>query len=248
MLENQVVIVTGGSRGIGRAISLKLASVGADVVILYAGNQVKAEETVSEISQLGRKSLALQVDVSDADQVNQAFQEVMKLFGKIDVLINNAGITKDNLVMRMNEEDWNRVMDVDLKGVFLCSKAVMRPMMKQRKGRIINISSVVGVAGNPGQANYAAAKAGVIGLTKTLAKELASRNITVNALAPGFIETDINSDLSKKQSWREETMKLIPLRRAGTPEDVSEVVLFLASESSRYITGQTIHVDGGMII
>jgi 3-oxoacyl-[acyl-carrier protein] reductase len=246
MLTGQVAVVTGGSRGIGRAIAVALAQSGADVVIFYAGNHTAAEETVSEIQKAGRKGLALQVDVSKAEQVDNAFKQVLEEFGRVDILVNNAGITRDNLLMRMKEEDWDQVIDTNLKGVFLCTKAVTRAMIKQRRGRIINISSVVGVIGNPGQANYVAAKAGVIGFTKTMAKELASRGITVNAIAPGFIETDMTAVLDEQ--YKKAMLELIPLGRFGKAEDVAEAVKFLASDAASYITGQTLHVDGGMVM
>lgn len=245
MLTEQVAIVTGGSRGIGRAISIKLAESGADVVIFYAGNQQKAEETVAEIEQLGRRALALQVDVASSEQVNAAFKQVISSFGRIDILVNNAGITRDNLAMRLKEEDWDQVIDTNLKGVFLCSKAAIRPMMKQRKGRIINISSVVAVMGNPGQANYCAAKAGVIGLTKSMAKELAARQITVNAIAPGFIDTDMTDVLA--DDLKQQILSGIPLARFGDANDIAEAVNFLAGAGAGYITGQTLNVDGGMV-
>lgn len=244
MLNGQVAVVTGGSRGIGRVVAVTLAKAGADVVIFYAGNQTAAEETVAAIQQTGQKGLALQVDVANAEQVNEAIQKVVKSFGKIDILVNNAGITRDNLLMRMKEEDWDAVVNTNLKGVFLCTKAVTRPMLKQRRGRIINISSVVGITGNPGQANYVAAKAGVIGFTKTCAKELASRNITVNAIAPGFITTDMTDKLP--QEVQESILQTIPLGKFGSPEHIAEAVKFLASDAAEYITGQTLQVDGGM--
>lgn len=246
MLKDKVALVTGGSRGIGRAIALFLAEAGADVAINYSGNEAKALEVVAEIEKLGRRGIAIQANVANGEQVEQMVSQVLDTFGKLDILVNNAGITRDNLIMRMKEEDWDQVIDTNLKGVFLCSKAVTRPMMKQRSGRIINISSVVGVAGNAGQANYVAAKAGVIGLTKTTAKELASRGITVNAVAPGFIETDMTDVLG--ENIREELMKAIPLARLGKPEDIARAVRFLASSDAEYITGQVIHVDGGMVM
>lgn len=245
MLTDKVAVVTGGSRGIGRSIALDLAKEGAKVVLFYAGNHGAAEETVSAITDLGTEAAAFQVNVADAEQVDHAFKQVIKQFGRIDILVNNAGITRDNLLMRIKEEDWDQVVDTNLKGVFLCCKAVIRPMMKQRVGRIINISSVVGVSGNPGQANYVAAKAGVIGLTKTMAKEFASRNITVNAIAPGFIQTDMTSVLDEKV--KEATLASIPLGRFGSAEEIASTVSFLASDKASYITGQTLHVDGGLV-
>lgn len=239
-------MVTGGSRGIGQAISVSLAKAGADVAVLFAGNQKAAEETAKQIEETGRKALLIQADVSDASQVDAAVKQVLGQFGRIDILVNNAGITRDNLMLRMKESDWDQVVDTNLKGVFLCTKAVTRPMLKQRFGRIINISSVVGLAGNPGQANYVAAKAGVLGLTKSTAKELASRGITVNAVAPGFIETDMTAKLD--EDLQQEMRKQIPLARLGTPDDVAAAVRFLASEDAAYITGQTLSVDGGMVM
>ncbi|TCS93110.1 3-oxoacyl-[acyl-carrier-protein] reductase [Hazenella coriacea] len=244
-MSGKVAVVTGGSRGIGRAISVALAQAGADVVVFYAGNQAAAEETVATIKELGRQALALQVDVSKSAEVDAAFKQVLANFGRIDILVNNAGITRDQLLMRMKETEWDQVMDTNLKGVFLCTKAVTRPMLKQRSGRIINISSVVGVSGNPGQANYAAAKAGVIGLTKTTAKELANRGITVNAVAPGYIETDMTDVLDHEV--KKQMLTSIPMGRPGSAEDVATTVQFLASDTAGYITGQTIHVDGGMV-
>jgi 3-oxoacyl-[acyl-carrier protein] reductase len=245
MLAGKVAVVTGGSRGIGRAIALDLAKEGANVAILYAGNHTAAEETVAEIKQLGVEASSSQVNVANQEQVDLAFKQLLKEYGRIDILVNNAGITRDNLLMRLKEDDWDQVIDTNLKGVFLCAKAVVRPMMKQRSGRIINISSVVGVSGNPGQTNYTAAKAGVIGMTKTMSKELASRNITVNAIAPGFIATDMTSVLDEKV--KEATLSMIPLGRLGAAEEVASMVSFLASDKASYITGQTIHVDGGMV-
>jgi 3-oxoacyl-[acyl-carrier protein] reductase len=246
MLSGKVAIVTGGSRGIGRAISLALADAGADVAVVYAGNRQGAEGTVAEIEKQGRRGLMIQADVSQADQVDSAVKQVLETFGRIDILVNNAGITRDNLVLRMKEEDWDRVIDTNLKGAFLFSKAVLRTMMKQRSGRIINIGSVVGVSGNPGQANYVAAKAGIIGMTKAMARELASRGITVNAVAPGFIETDMTAVLGDEV--RNQILSQIPLARFGSPEDVAAAVRFLATDDAGYITGQTLHVDGGMVM
>ena len=246
LLENQVVLVTGGSRGIGKSVALACAREGARVIINYAGNVKAAEETVKEISDLGQKCLAVQADVSKLADVERLIEEATAEFGKIDVLVNNAGITRDGLLMRMKEEDWDAVIETNLKGVFLCTKAVIRGMMKQRSGRIINMTSVVGVMGNAGQANYAAAKAGVIGFTKSTAKELASRGITVNAIAPGFIHSDMTAILP--ESVKEEMIKAIPIGRMGEADEVADTVLFLASNSARYITGQVIHVDGGMVM
>lgn len=246
MLTGKVALVTGASRGIGRAIALALAQSGADVAVNYSGNEAKALEVVAEAERLGRKAVAIRANVADVAEVEQMVAHVLDTFGKLDILVNNAGITRDNLIMRLKEDDWKQVIDTNLSGVFYCTKAVTRSMMKQRSGRIINISSVVGVTGNAGQANYAAAKAGVIGLTKSTAKELASRGITVNAVAPGFIETDMTDALG--ENVRDELMKLIPLARLGKPEDIARAVRYLASEDAAYITGQVIHVDGGMVM
>ncbi len=245
-LEGLCALVTGASRGIGREIALELARQGANVAVNYAGNEAKARETVEEIEKMGRKAFAVKADVSSADEVSEMVKKTIAEFGRLDILVNNAGITKDNLLMRMKEEEWDAVIDTNLKGVFLCTKAVTRQMMKQRKGRIINIASIVGVSGNAGQANYVAAKAGVIGLTKTTARELASRGITVNAVAPGFISTDMTDQLSEE--IKAGMLKQIPLGRFGEPGDVAKMVAFLASDDADYITGQTIHIDGGMVM
>ncbi|SDM96676.1 3-oxoacyl-[acyl-carrier-protein] reductase [Paenibacillus sp. yr247] len=244
MLTGKVALVTGASRGIGRAIALHLAEHGADVAVNYAGSEAAASEVVKAIEAMGRKAVKLRADVSSYQAADDLVKQTIEIFGKIDILVNNAGITRDNLIMRMKEEEFDQVIATNLKGVFNCVKAVTRPMMKQRFGRIINISSVVGVLGNPGQANYVAAKAGVIGLTKATAKELSSRGITVNAVAPGFIETDMTDKLSAEM--REHMLKQIPLERLGQPEEIAKVVRFLASEDASYMTGQTLHVDGGM--
>jgi 3-oxoacyl-[acyl-carrier protein] reductase len=244
MLDGKVVLVTGGSRGIGRAIALKMAKHGANVAINYAGNANAANEVAALIQGLGKESLTLRADVANASEVNAMVDQVVDKFGKIDILVNNAGITRDNLLLRMKDEEWDEVIDTNLKGVFHCIKAVARPMMKQRAGRIINIASVVAAMGNAGQANYTAAKAGVIGLTKTAARELAPRNITVNAIAPGFIETDMTAVLP--EDVKEKLKAQIPLSRFGQPDDVAELAVFLASDGAAYITGQTIFVDGGM--
>ncbi|PAK36425.1 3-oxoacyl-[acyl-carrier-protein] reductase [Bacillus safensis] len=246
MLTNKTAVVTGASRGIGRSIAIDLAKSGANVVVNYSGNEAKANEVVDEIKALGQRAFAVKADVSNAEEVQAMMKQAIDTFGSIDILVNNAGITKDNLLMRMKENEWDDVININLKGVFNCTKAVTRQMMKQRSGRIINLASVVGVCGNPGQANYVAAKAGVIGLTKTTAKELATRHITVNAVAPGFISTDMTDKLD--ENVQTEMLKQIPLARFGAPEDISNVVVFLASEGAGYITGQTIQVDGGMVM
>lgn len=245
-LSNKTAIVTGASRGIGREIALKLATLGANVVVNYAGNEQLAKEVVSEITALGQKALAIQCDVANSESVAQMVKQTIAEFGSLDILVNNAGITRDNLLMRLKETDWDDVININLKGVFLCTKAASRQMMRQRSGRIINIASVVGISGNPGQANYVAAKAGVIGLTKSAAKELAPRNITVNAIAPGFITTDMTDELST--DVKTELLNLIPLARFGEPADIANVAAFLSQEESNYITGQTITVDGGMVM
>ncbi|TKC18628.1 3-oxoacyl-[acyl-carrier-protein] reductase [Robertmurraya kyonggiensis] len=245
-LEGKSALVTGASRGIGREIALELARQGANVAVNYAGSESLANEVVNEIKALGRDAIAIQANVADGGSVTEMVNKVIEQFGRLDILVNNAGITRDTLLMRMKEDDWDAVIDTNLKGVFLCTKAVTRQMMKQRSGRIINISSIVGVSGNAGQANYVAAKAGVIGLTKTTAKEFASRGITVNAVAPGFITTDMTDKLTEE--IKGEMLKQIPLARLGDPEDIAKVVVFLASEDSRYMTGQTLHVDGGMVM
>lgn len=246
MLEGKTAIVTGASRGIGRAIALELAKNGANVVVNYAGSQGKAEEVVNEIKSLGKDAIAVKANVANIDEVTALVKETIDTFGSVDILVNNAGITRDNLLMRMKEEEFDEVININLKGVYNCIKAVTRPMMKQRGGKIVNLASVVGVSGNPGQVNYVAAKAGVIGITKTVAKELATRNIYVNAVAPGFITTDMTDQLP--EAAREQMLNLIPLNRLGEPEDVAKVVRFLASSDADYITGQTIHVDGGMVM
>lgn len=243
-LEGKVALVTGASRGIGKEIALELARKGANVVVNYAGSESRAQETVEEIKELGRESFAIQANVKDANDVQRMIDETIARFGALHILVNNAGITRDNLMLRMKEEDWDEVLDTNLKGVFLATKLVSRQMMKQRWGRIINISSVVGFSGNAGQANYSAAKAGIIGLTKSSARELASRNITVNAIAPGYIVTDMTDQLA--DSIKEELLKQIPLGRLGEPKDIAKMTAFLAGDDSSYITGQTFHVNGGM--
>jgi 3-oxoacyl-[acyl-carrier protein] reductase len=244
-LQERVAIVTGASRGIGRAVALALAEQGAKVVVNYASSSMAADEVVKTILEMGGNAIALQADVSKADQVDKLIEQTQEKFGRIDILVNNAGITRDTLLLRMKPEDWQAVIDLNLTGVFLCTRAVSKIMLKQRSGRIINIASVAGQMGNPGQANYSAAKAGVIGFTKTVAKELASRGVTVNAVAPGFIETDMTSNLTNT----EEILKLIPLGRYGTPEEIAGMVRFLAADSAAaYITGQVFNVDGGMVM
>lgn len=244
--EGKVAIVTGGSRGIGKEVAKKLADLGANLAINYTSKEEEALKTKSEIEALGVKCIALKCDVSKSNEVNEMVDSIIKEFGKIDILVNNAGITKDGLLMRMNEEDFDRVIDINLKGVFNCTKAVTKSMMKKRFGKIINISSVVGVIGNPGQANYCASKAGVIGFTKSVARELASRNINVNAIAPGFIETDMTKVLG--DNLKQSMLLNIPKNTFGKPEDIANVVAFLASDMAGYITGQVINVDGGMVM
>lgn len=246
MLQDQVALVTGASRGIGRSIAIELASKGAKVAVNYAGSEDRAEAVVQEIRESGGIAIKIQADVANEDDVKRMIKTVVDEFGRLDILVNNAGITKDNLLMRMKEEEFDSVINTNLKGVFLCTKGVTRQMMKQKYGRIVNVASIVGVSGNPGQANYVAAKAGVIGLTKSNAKELASRNIQVNAVAPGYITTDMTDALTAEQ--REQMLSLIPLNRLGEAQDVARVVRFLASEDANYMTGQTLHVDGGMVM
>lgn len=243
-LQGKVALVTGGSRGIGRAVALRLASLGCIVAVNFVANPSAAEETVQLIKDQGGNGLTLQFDVANNGSVQAAVKEMSKNCGAPDILINNAGITRDGLLARMKEEDWDNVLATNLKGAFLCSKAAMRPMMKKHWGRIINISSVIGFLGNGGQVNYSAAKAGMIGLTKSLARELASRKVTVNAVAPGYIVTDMTRDLSEE--IQEMIKAQIPLGTLGRPEDVAACVAFLASEESEYLTGQTLHVNGGM--
>ena len=240
----KTAVVTGGSRGIGRAVCLELAKGGANVVLCYAGNEAAAAETVSACEALGAKALAVKCDVADGEQVKALMDEAVKSFGRIDILVNNAGITRDGLLMMMKEADFDAVISANLRGTFLCMKAVARTMMKQRYGRIVNLSSVVGLRGNAGQVNYAASKAGVIGMTKSLAKELASRGVTVNAVAPGFIDTDMTAAMP--EAAKTATLATIPMGRLGAPEDVARAVAFLASDEAAYITGQVLAVDGGM--
>lgn len=245
-LNNKVALITGGSRGIGRAIALELAKNGVNIAISYINNEDKAKEAIDEINSYGVKAIAIKANVSVESEVQQMIKQVEEELETIDILVNNAGITRDNLLIRMKEEDWDEVMDTNLKGTFLCTKAVSRAMMKKRYGKIINISSVVGIMGNAGQGNYSASKAGVIGFTKSMAKELASRGIRVNAIAPGFIQTDMTDVLTDEV--KETIQKSIPLNILGKAQDIANLVVFLASENSDYITGQIINVDGGMIM
>jgi 3-oxoacyl-[acyl-carrier protein] reductase len=244
MLKDKVALITGGSRGIGRAIALNLAKNGANVAINYANSSEKAEEVIEEIKSLGVNAISIKADVSSEEDVNSLVKTIEKQLGKIDILVNNAGITKDNLLIRMKTEDFEDVLDVNLKGTFLCTKAVARAMMKKKYGKIINITSVVGIIGNAGQANYSASKAGVIGFTKSMAKELGSRGIRVNAVAPGFIDTEMTRVLSEE--IKEQMINSIPLNEFGNTQDIANLVVFLASRMSDYITGQVISVDGGM--
>ncbi|HHS2927254.1 TPA: 3-oxoacyl-[acyl-carrier-protein] reductase [Staphylococcus argenteus] len=239
-------LVTGASRGIGRSIALQLAEEGYNVAVNYAGSKEKAEAVVEEIKAKGVDSFAIQANVADADEVKAMIKEVVSQFGSLDVLVNNAGITRDNLLMRMKEQEWDDVIDTNLKGVFNCIQKATPQMLRQRRGAIINLSSVVGAVGNPGQANYVATKAGVIGLTKSAARELASRGITVNAVAPGFIVSDMTDALSDE--LKEQMLTQIPLARFGQDTDIANTVAFLASDKAKYITGQTIHVNGGMFM
>jgi 3-oxoacyl-[acyl-carrier protein] reductase len=246
MLKGKCAIITGASRGIGKAVALKLASLGANIVLNYRSNEKEAIEVENEIRNMGVETLCVKGDISRAEEVENLITCAKEKFGTIDIMVNNAGITKDTLILRMKEEDFDSVIDVNLKGVFNCLKAITPIMVKQKQGKIINLSSVVGISGNAGQVNYSASKAGVIGMTKSLAKEVGSRGITVNAVAPGYIETDMTNALGDK--YKEEVKKSIPLKRLGTANDVAEVVAFLASASADYVTGQVIQVDGGMLM
>lgn len=246
LLDGKTALVTGASRGIGRAVALKLASEGAKVAINFAGSTAKAEAVKQEIEANGGEAILVQADVSDAEAVEAMVEKVQEAFGTIDILVNNAGITRDGLLMRMKEEDFDAVINTNLKGVYHVTKAVSKLMMKKRTGRIVNMASVVGLTGNAGQTNYAAAKAGVIGFTKSAARELAGRGITVNAVAPGFIHTDMTDAMPEKA--KDATLATIPLKRIGEPEDIANAVLFLASDYASYITGQVLAVDGGMVM
>lgn len=246
MLKGKCALVTGASRGIGKAIALKLASLGANLVLNYRSSEEEALEVEKQVKDMGVDAISIKGDISKLEDVEKLVSTAKEKFGAIDIMVNNAGITKDSLILRMKEEDFDTVIDVNLKGVFNCLKAITPIMVKQKYGKIINLSSVVGISGNAGQVNYSASKAGVIGMTKSLAKEVASRGINVNAVAPGFIETDMTDVLGDK--YKDEIKKNIPLKKLGKPEDVANVVAFLASESSDYITGQVIHVDGGMLM
>ncbi|MCH2543230.1 3-oxoacyl-[acyl-carrier-protein] reductase [Candidatus Atelocyanobacterium thalassae] len=243
-LDSKVAIVTGSSQGIGRAIAIELASLGLKVVVNYANSKAAAEEVVKDIIRNGGEAIAVQANIANLEDVKKLIDNTLNKFGRIDILVNNAGITRDKLLLRMKLDDWQTVIDLNLTGVFLCTQAVIKTMLKQKNGRIINVSSIVGEVGNPGQANYSAAKAGILGFTKSVAKEVASRGITVNAIAPGFIKTNMTKDLEK-----ENVLQSIPLKRLGTPEEVAGLTRFLAVDpSAAYITGQVINIDGGMVM
>jgi len=244
-LANQIAVVTGAGRGIGRAIALKFASAGADVVCVSRTAE-NSEKVAGEVRAFGRKAWAFAVDVADSASVTAAAEKILAEAGRVDILVNNAGVTRDGLLMRMSDEDWDAVVDTNLKGAFLFTRAFSRSFIKQRSGRIINVASIIGLIGNAGQVNYAASKGGLIALTKSVARELGSRGITVNALAPGFIETDMTAGL--KEEWKVEMLKKIPLNSLGQPEDIAEAALFLASPAARYVTGQVLTVDGGLVM
>lgn len=245
-LEGKTALVTGGSRGIGEKIVLTLADYGANVIINYSNNDEKAKKVVDEVEKIGKKALAIKADISNMEEAKKLIEESYKEFDKIDILVNNAGITKDNLIMRMSEDDWDKVMNVNLKGAFNVTKSIIRKMIKQKSGSIINISSIVGLHGNAGQCNYSASKAGLLGLTKSLAKEVGKKNIRVNSIAPGFIETEMTDKLSNKV--KDNYLKDIPLNKLGETSDVANTVLFLSSDLSKYMTGQVLVVDGGLSV
>jgi 3-oxoacyl-[acyl-carrier protein] reductase len=245
-LKDRIAVVTGGSRGIGRAIAMTLAAAGATVIVNYQRNAAAADETVAAITAADGAAISIQADVSVSADVERLFKTVIDQYGTVDILVNNAGITRDTLLLRMKEDDFDTVIDTNLRGVYLCTKAALRPMTRARSGRIINITSVVGLIGNAGQSNYAAAKAGIIGFTRAVAREMASRGITVNAVAPGYIETELTAGLGEQV--RAAILEAIPLGRLGTPQDVANLVCFLASDAAAYITGQTLTVDGGMVM
>ncbi len=243
-LENKTAIVTGGSRGIGKSIALHLASLGANIIVNYNNNFAAANEVVKEIESMGREALAIKADIGKSSDVDKFINTVYEKFNSIDILINNAGITRDNLLMRMKEDEWDEVLNTNLKGAFLMTKSIIRKMIKRKKGKIVNITSIVGTTGNAGQSNYSASKAGLIGFTKSIAKEVASRGIQVNAIAPGFIRTDMTDALP--DNIKKELLNNIPANKLGRPEDIANMVGFLSSDLSDYITGQIIHIDGGM--
>jgi 3-oxoacyl-[acyl-carrier protein] reductase len=245
-LSGKVALVTGGSRGIGRAISIALAGQGASVAVNYASNAAAAESVVQQIKSCGGKAIAVQGDVAQADDAKRLIDETIAAFGALHILVNNAGLTQDELLLRMSEEQWDRVLAVDLRGAYLCTKAALRPMIRQRWGRIINIASVAGLVGNAGQANYAAAKAGLIGFTKSVAKEVASRNVTANAIAPGLVQTEMTAGLTEAQ--QQAVLMLVPLARWSTPEEIAPAAVYLASDESAYVTGSVLTVDGGLVM